>query len=56
MVFRVEHKVSKKCRLIDVEEADKTTGRDFDYPTSFVKAGMEGDFSYWIFGKSSPDL
>jgi hypothetical protein len=54
VVFRVEDKVSKKCRLIDVDEAEKTTKHDFNYPTDFVKAGAEGEFSHWQHSGPAP--
>lgn len=46
VVFRVEHKVSKKCRLVPVAEAEKTMAQNFHYPKGFVKAGEGVDFSY----------
>ena len=46
-MLRVEHKVSKKCRLMSVREVDETLKHNFHYPKKFVTAGKEGDNSYY---------
>lgn len=46
LVFRDERKSTKKCWLIDVDKAEKTMGKYFNYPKGFAKAGQEEDFTY----------
>jgi hypothetical protein len=47
VMLRVEHKVSKKCRLMSVREVDETSKHNFHYPKKFVTAGKEGENSYY---------
>ena len=47
VMLRVEHKASKKCRLMSVKEFDETLKPDFHYPKKFVTAGKEGENSYY---------